>query len=162
MKIRTGFVSNSSSSSFLVAFKEYPSNAKEVKNLLFGDSDTYSDYPASIISEIVFRDIRREDEILELNLENLCRSLVDSGGCFDGYPEWEYNSSECDVSEYTGNYQIKITKAAMKIAKNFLKECEEETIYFTFNYADDNGPLFSAMEHGGLFKNLKHIVINHH
>ncbi len=37
MKIRNGFVSNSSSSSFVVAFPRKPKNAKDVQTILFGD-----------------------------------------------------------------------------------------------------------------------------
>lgn len=48
MKIRNGFVSNSSSSSFVVAFPKKPETVEEVKDMLFGngyDLDEGYDYP---------------------------------------------------------------------------------------------------------------------
>ncbi|MNJ05874.1 hypothetical protein D3C73_1674930 [compost metagenome] len=33
---------------------------------------------------------------------------------------------------------------------------------FKFEYGDEDGPLYSALEHGNLFKNLYHIKISHH
>ena len=42
MKIRNGFVSNSSSSSFIVAFPEKPKSAEHVRKMMFGDE---TDFP---------------------------------------------------------------------------------------------------------------------
>lgn len=39
MKIRNGFVSNSSSSSFIVSFDKKPSSAEELREILFGDKE---------------------------------------------------------------------------------------------------------------------------
>ena len=41
MKIRNGFVSNSSSSSFVVAFDKKPETVEELKKLLFGEEEVY-------------------------------------------------------------------------------------------------------------------------
>ena len=39
MKIRTGFVSNSSSSSFVVAFSHRPKSVKDLKEMMFGKQE---------------------------------------------------------------------------------------------------------------------------
>ena len=41
MKIRLGYVSNSSSSSFIVAWDKKPESIEEVKNILFGDAKSH-------------------------------------------------------------------------------------------------------------------------
>jgi hypothetical protein len=62
MKIRKGFVSNSSSSSFVVAFKYRPKNEQDVLDMMFDGKDgTLSKYDDSMthkeIAKRVFRDI---------------------------------------------------------------------------------------------------------
>ena len=42
MKIRNGFVSNSSSSSFVVAFPKMPKDVQELKQILFWDQQSYT------------------------------------------------------------------------------------------------------------------------
>lgn len=64
MKIRHGFVSNSSSSSFVVAFDKEPKSMEDVKIAMFGAEEhfpsTYSEYSYSTnqIAETVWRDIQ--------------------------------------------------------------------------------------------------------
>jgi hypothetical protein len=63
MKTRSGFVTNSSSSSFIVCFDydQLPNSADDVKKLLFGDAERYSvyDYETETgrIAEVVWNDM---------------------------------------------------------------------------------------------------------
>ena len=61
MKIRNGFVSNSSSSSFVVYFPNEPKSVDDVKNIIF-DNDEYYNYDeysflSEIIADIVWKDV---------------------------------------------------------------------------------------------------------
>lgn len=75
MKIRSGFVSNSSSSSFIVSFDKLPENAAAVQKLLFADEETVKLYdyvvPTSEMAEKVWGDIQRQLEELPYSLEVL-------------------------------------------------------------------------------------------
>lgn len=62
MKSRSGFVSNSSSSSFIIGFETKPKSAAELCNLLFGDMDfvQYYDkaFSTSDIANTIFNDLK--------------------------------------------------------------------------------------------------------
>jgi hypothetical protein len=64
MKIRNGFVSNSSSSSFILKLPFYPESYDDMRKILLGDNDSlvvcnYEDeaYPTKMIVDIIYRDV---------------------------------------------------------------------------------------------------------
>ena len=73
MKIRQGFVSNSSSSSFIVVFDQKPQSTKELQKILYGDQKTivsYNDdtrFRTDQLSKIVFDDITNPENISSID-----------------------------------------------------------------------------------------------
>ena len=72
MKTRNGFVSNSSSSSFVVAFPFIPKTVDELKTLLFGASqslDYYGDMTVdtNTAAQIIFEDMKKQKPNFRLN-----------------------------------------------------------------------------------------------
>ena len=74
MKIRQGFVSNSSSSSFIIAFKDVPESAREMLDTLFpGGEAIVKCYDHEMfttdIAEQVFADIQKKDSKIVLGVD---------------------------------------------------------------------------------------------
>ena len=69
MKIRRGFVSNSSSSSFVIAFDHKPKSVEDLKEMMFGKQEWHytgiygtgeKDITTQRIAEAVFKDIEKK------------------------------------------------------------------------------------------------------
>lgn len=173
MKIRQGFVSNSSSSNFILAFNEKPKSVDELKNLLFGDKETfgYRDFavPTIDIAEAVYDQLNKP-----LNLDEILHEL--SSGWLDGVtvdrwddpnlPEmWikDQNGKEIYNPEYDDYMDHVKEKELVNALEYFNKwKCPDNQIYFCVSFGDENGKFDSLCEHGGIFDNIHNIQINHH
>jgi len=104
MKIRNGFVSNSSSSSFLVAFPRNPKNVNDVIEMIFGNEITfvhpYGDgeyypmgYPVKQIAEIIWNDIKNQIPNNRKQFNRDMFNVVDS----EDYYSSDYNSFDDDA-----------------------------------------------------------------
>jgi hypothetical protein len=175
MKIRTGFVSNSSSSSFVVAFPRIPHSVEEVQEMLFGKEEFYyvdhsSSGPNNSITarraaESVF------DKIMEQGAPASIKHMVEqvaSGTLFES--EWtkgldtfeiyrKFDDDKGDTDYEKGNKAVE--KEATILVRNFVKD-QRGKYFFLFHYADEDGPFGGTMEHGGLFEKLPNMTISNH
>ena len=160
MKIRNGFVTNSSSSSFVVAFPHAPKSAKEIKKLLFGDEDTitwYDDSSSTLdVAKQVFNDIKGQKP-------NDFAAIVQAMDTEIDYDDFTTASGEFDQDAL----RVAEAKIGKYEATTFIKEAaeslglsEDKIVVYVFDYADGGGQ--GLMEHGEIFNALPHRRFSHH
>ena len=111
MKIRSGFVSNSSSSSFIIGLDNKPTSVKETEEMFYPNvTGVRCDYidefiPREIAAGLVFAQLENQDPMKE---EDILEEILQ--GYFLGFPDYDYNSIEhkkankirSDYTEKTG------------------------------------------------------------
>jgi hypothetical protein len=176
MKTRNGFVSNSSSSSFVVVFpKELPKTVAEMERLLFGDKlyVGYNNvYSTKEIAFVVMRDMKegRVKSRKEL-LDELTNGMLEPSeeAVKHGFterclmPDWDFAQ---DTQNAMQKYLEKRAKCRDDVAKTVFKQLlkvYDFNRFFKFHYSDNDGcELNSFMEHGDIFQELVHFRLNHH
>lgn len=180
MKTRTGFVSNSSSSSFVVAFPHIPKGVAEVHELLFKTDRTgtvdYYEYETSTtnVAAQVWDDIHAQ-------LKNFPHSKIFIRTEVSGYgggdrprqriaEDAEMSFEEIEGILEDGGPAAKLVEKLVSqyfdseddaAVQEFLDEHADEVI-FHFHYSDNDGEFFTIMEHGDIFWKLPHYRIGHH
>jgi len=180
VKIRLGFISNSSASSFIVAFEHKPKNAEDVRQMLFGQQEWHytghnwgdkpSDVSTQTIAENVFNKIKKKATKAEM-LDSI------QHGWFDYYMFPEMFPGHYDNSEKTHklSYQDKddrkeierIWKEAEDINKNRARNIAEafrsghkDDYIVVMTFSDESGEAIE--EHSGIFKRVDHIRTSYH
>ena len=162
MKFRWGFVSNSSSSNFILAFNKKPRSVKELQKLLFGDKKFltgYDEYAAGtdLIAEAVFAQLKKPLELDEILLE-----ISEMEGVYiDDFKN--KNVPEFDDPKYDEYAKAKEEKEIVRALKWFTDwKCPDDQVFFLVTFGDENGQFESLCEHGGIFDNIHHAHISHH
>lgn len=162
MKIRSGYVSNSSSSSFILAFRNVPENPEELKQLLFAEEDWLTFYEYSLTtksaSKIIFETLG--DPVKE---EDISRELQLGEPSSDKYPiPPRYCSGLKENDPQTYEEYLKERELYLKnIADDFLKRTKYHT-YYIVEYCDNFGSYFVTLEHADTFKRIPHLRVNKH
>lgn len=163
MKKRFYFVSNSSSSSFIVGLKEKPKSVSELQDIMFKNQQTISFYDdhmtCSDVAKRVFDDLKDQSS---LSLEKMIEA------CSEGYID-ELISEECpDYHDYCDGklidgdwdrYEEDLVAYHKKSVDFFKNKYPDVDCYF-FEYSDNEGE--ALLEHGDIFRNLPHFRISKH
>lgn len=163
MRKRCGFVSNSSSSSFIIALRDKPQSPEDLKEILFGDKEIhlYDDYSVTTnnAAKIIFEDLKESVEEKEI-LEELMSGCPEALEVRPKYPLGPHETSEQRKIQYekyleeVGIYNKEITESFFKKTKYFK--------YFIVEYSDNDGPTYCVLEHGDTFERVHHIRVNKH
>ena len=184
MKTRIGFVSNSSSSSFLVAFAVLPKTPEELQAMLFDPEQTIyptpwdfdemeKNYPISKVVNTIWEDMQGEEPIKTQDAVELLTC-----GTVDGIHKAGKNCHYMDGSHQTGvsyddfrdprtnktnwsAYNIAVRKLAEQVYAKFLQDNPGATV-LKFRYSDNDSDYDAALEHGMVFDRLPHLTISHH
>lgn len=157
MRIRLGFVSNSSSSSFVIGLDHAPESVEELQEMLFGDipdfRHPYQDdvYSARYITQRVWNDLKEPISIEQLRAEL-------GQGSFEGHPDISYRADgTIDREKYERQKSVALERVYEKEKGKF----QGKTLY-VLRYSDNDGEVDTAMEHGDLFRRVPHVRISHH
>jgi len=83
-------------------------------------------------------------------------------GYLEGGPDHHWESFRLPNGDYDWKaLDVERCKYRQEVMKKFMEENPDAAIY-CFHYGDDNGQYEGALEHGGLFDYLPHIVSSHH
>jgi hypothetical protein len=179
MKIRNGFVSNSSSSSFVVAFPHKPTSAEDVKEMMFGKQewhyigDIYSeddntDAPTIGIAQKVFNKINKKatkKEMFEAIRNGWFSYYIDREllpGMYESFEETKdltYKNDKEKIEEIWAKGDKINDKRVNDIVKIF-RENNKDKFFVVMDFSDNDGE--EIEEHTDIFNRLEHIRTSYH
>lgn len=178
MKIRNGFVSNSSSSSFLIAFNKMPESREEIKNFFFKDcdeSDRVKGYQRSLsikeTVDVIWRRITDDSKVFTsinaFTYEDIEHNFDDIG--------WDEVSRELaarglsdDSPEYWKEHTKLYREKHMRYFNNYMKPYVESHFFenggvmVEIEFSDESGYPDSIIEHSSFFRDVPCKICSHH
>ena len=157
MRIRHGFVSNSSSSSFLLVFDKKPESAIDVANTIWpglsnigSRFDCLECFPVSQAAEAVWSQIKGGKD---LTLEELTREFRSDDSVIEGTRKYDRESWE--------EMDKRMNEQAAILAKAYKAEHKGKFIC-QVSFSDNDGPLETTLEHGDVFRKIENKTFSHH
>ena len=158
MKIRNGFVSNSSSSSFLVAFPKAPKSISEVQSLMLGKTKhitnkyTGEKLTATEAAKYVMAQIKKQKPV-KPNYKKIEDIIY--GTCFSTLRIEDFPS----YSEYYEEASRYTNKMIAEFIAKYSTSSRVYVLIFGDSSSDDGGGL---IENSDIFKKLPHIKLSNH
>jgi hypothetical protein len=173
MKIITDFITNSSSSVFLVAFPKRIKTLQYVKEFIKEEAH----------AKIIFRDAQEQDrKVKKISPDNkqILAKLTEelTYGYYDGVYK-DFNITEKEFAKekgitveelrenrrwfdaYFDQERLQKESRALVVGKQFSKD-EKGKYLYVFHYGDEQGGLYAELEHDHVFYKLRHIRVSHH
>jgi len=149
MKIRNGFVSNSSSSSFIVALPSHPYSEENLgKMLKLSEPDQWK-------AEHVFKQVKES----RIYGRGQIAVHLSYGTGWRGCPDYKL-LYEPKPGLDGSTFDDLVAKAANKAAEEFWERNKLKPMYlFTFHDDSEEG---NELEHGGTFNGVPHLTVSHH
>ena len=168
MKVRTDFITNSSSSTFVVAFLKKIVDFEDVRYLINREAkarqvlkDALAQKPRKINpkNKSLIQLITTE---LTYGYSGLGYSEFQEKFCKrEGITSGELYKNNAWMQTFSQEFHIVEEKICSKKAVKFL-DINEGNYLYIFKYGDESGEFFSEMEHGFTFEKVPHITINKH
>lgn len=167
MKIRQGFVSNSSSSSFVVPFPKGTELSKEsIKDHLFKNLNTiyYYDHAISVDGavDVIYRKMKGQTPNDDASIQDaLCGFLPGSPNYEDFPAKLSKKNPDRDID--WDAYEIAREKYRTKVIDEFKEKIGSQNYdLYTFEFCDNGSDFEAALEHGGIFDSVEHIRVSKH
>mgnify|MGYP001160693067 CR=1 FL=1 len=159
MKVRAGFVSNSSSSSFVVAIDHEPTDANDLMGMLFPKVSEDAPLSCELYDGLLTYSVKEISESVFNNLSTDPDEITKSFKWWlDGSPKMQdYNVTS---KEGWKAFLADSTKFALSCKEAFMEE-NKGLFVFTVTYWDETAQ-GAFMEHGDIFRNVKHVLISFH
>jgi hypothetical protein len=168
MKIKYDFMTNSSSSSFIVAFEKKIVKFEDVEFLI-----SRKDKAKQILKDSLSQKPKKINPKNKSLLNYVVKELIygymgpdysdfqDKFCKREGISSNELYKHRAWTKAFYEEYDSIKKKDCLKLAVDFLNKNEGKYLYI-FHYGDEDGEFFGEMEHGYTFARLPHITISKH
>lgn len=167
MKIRQGFVSNSSSSSFIVAFpNDMELTDENVRKYLFGDrTNLYAyDYRTDVsdaVNDIMGQLKDQTPNDIE-KLREACDGWIDGAPNYDDFVIREPGKKKWDCDVDWDSYNKAHEEFRNKFFDIFMNRVGQDVHVYAFEFSDNEGHHGCVMEHGDTFVRVPYERISRH